>query len=256
MKTTKLTRRQFLGLSAGTASLLTADALWIEPSAIKTRFVQIAHDRPTHRLVQFSDTHHKGDRAYLADAVKTINALSPDVVCFTGDLVEQASHLPEALEILRGIKSPMYGVPGNHDYTSQADFKVINQAFAATGGRWLLNENVILDNGEVNLIGATCSDPKVLLPLPGAKNVVLMHYPEFVEKLDGKNFDLIMAGHSHGGQVRLPIYGAIVLPKGTGRYDLGLFHTPSGPLYVNPGLGFVTVDVRFNCRPEITVFEV
>ena len=256
MKTSKLTRRQFLGLSAGTASLLTADALWIEPSAIKTRFVQITHDRPTHRLVQFSDTHHKGDRAYLVEAVATINGLSPDFVCFTGDLVEQAHFAPEALEILKGIKSPLYGVPGNHDYTSGTDFKAINEAFATTGGRWLLNENIVLDGGAINLIGSTCSSPNMLVGLPNAKNIAMIHYPEFVEKLKGKNFDLIMAGHSHGGQVRLPIYGAIYVPKGTGRYDMGLYHTPVGPLYVNPGLGFVTVDVRFNCRPEITVFEV
>ncbi len=256
MKTTKLTRRQFLGLSAGTASLLTADAIWIEPSAIKTRFVQITHDRPTHRLVQFSDTHHKGDRAFLAEAVKTINALSPDFVCFTGDLVEQSQFAAEALEILQGIKSPLFGVPGNHDYTSGTDFKIINDAFATTGGRWLQNENVTLDGGQIHLIGSTCSDPEFLVPQPNTKNIALIHYPEFVEKLEGKKFDLVMAGHSHGGQVRLPIYGAIYVPKGTGRYDMGLYHTPSGPLYVNAGLGFVTVDVRFNCRPEITVFEV
>ncbi len=256
MKTTKLTRRQFLGFSAGAASLLSADAIWIEPTAIKTRFVQINHDRPTHRLIQFTDTHHKGDHAYLTEAVSIINALSPDYVCFTGDLVEQDQFVAEALEILKGIKSPMYGVPGNHDYTSGADFKQINAAFASTGGRWLLNENMMLDGGQINLIGSTCSDPRVLVPLPGAKNIAMIHYPEFVEKLDGKNFDLILAGHSHGGQVRVPFYGAIYLPKGTGRYEMGLYHTPAGPLYVNPGLGFVTVDVRFNCRPEITVFEV
>jgi len=256
MKTTKLTRRQFLGLSAGSASLLTADALWIEPSSIKTRFLQLTDDRPTHRIVQFSDVHHKGDRAYLTEAVNIINELSPDFVCFTGDLVEQADYLTEALDVLKGIKSPLYGVPGNHDYTSTADFKVIDQAFMETGGRWLLNENMVLENGEVNLIGAVCDQPKLVQPVPGATNIVMMHYPQFVENLDDKNFDLMLAGHSHGGQVRVPFVGAVILPKGTGKYDLGLFHTKAGPLYVNPGLGYLHLDVRFNCPPEITVFEV
>jgi hypothetical protein len=256
MKNTKLTRRQFLGLTAGSASLLAADAFWIEPSAIKTRFVQLPHDEPTQRIVQFSDVHHKGDRAYLAEAVKKINALSPDFVCFTGDLVEKAEHLPEALEVLKGIKSPIYGVPGNHDYTSNADFKAINEAFVETGGRWLLNENLVLDHGRINLIGAVCDQSKMVQALPGATNIVLMHYPDFVEKLDDKNFSLMLAGHSHGGQVRVPFLGAVILPKGTGSYDLGLFHTKSGPLYVNPGLGYLHLDVRFNCPPELTVFEV
>jgi predicted MPP superfamily phosphohydrolase len=256
MKTTKLTRRHFLGLTVGSASLLGADAFWIEPSSIKTRFVQLARGETTHRIVQFSDTHHKGDRAYLAEAVRQINALSPDVVCFTGDLVEHSEHLEETLDVLKGIKAPMYGVPGNHDYTSGADFPTINAAFVSTGGRWLLNENVALDGGQLNIIGAVCDRPDAVQPLPGAKNVVLMHYPEFVEKLEGKNLDLMLAGHSHGGQVRLPFVGAIILPKGTGAYQMGLYHTAAGPLYVNAGLGCLHLDVRFNCPPEISVFEV
>ncbi|HVU38369.1 MAG TPA: metallophosphoesterase [Opitutales bacterium] len=258
MKTTvsKLTRRQFLGFSAGAAALLTGDAVLIEPSSIKTRFVKLADGDSTHRIVHFSDVHHKGDRAYLAEAVAQINQLSPDLVCFTGDLVEEARHLPEALEELKKIKAPLFGVPGNHDYTSGADFRVINDAFVTTGGRWLLNENVALDGGQINLIGAVCDQPKFVQPLPGAKNVVLMHYPVFVSNLDGRTFDLMLAGHSHGGQVRLPLYGAIILPEGVGKYDLGLFQTDSGPLYVNPGLGWLHLDVRFNCRPELTVFEV
>jgi len=192
----------------------------------------------------------------LQEAVKQINALSPDYVCFTGDLVEQAEHVSEALEVLKGIKAPLYGVPGNHDYLSQADFKLINDAFATTGGRWLLNENVPLDGGQINLIGAVCDQENIVQPLAGAKNIVLMHYPVFVSKLEGRTFDLMLAGHSHGGQVRVPLYGAIVLPAGVGHYEMGLYHTASGPLYVNPGLGYLYLDVRFNCRPEITVFEV
>jgi hypothetical protein len=82
-----------------------------------------------------------------------------------------------------------------------------------------------------------------------------MHYPAWIEKLEGKGFDLVLAGHSHGGQVRLPFYGPVFLPFGVGRYDLGLFRTVSGPLYVNSGIGWFPVPIRFNCRPEITVFE-
>jgi len=257
MKTpAKLSRRQFIGVAAGTASVLATDAFCIEPSLIKTRFVSLTQGAPaTHRLVQFSDTHHKGDRAYLASAVEQINALSPDFVCFTGDLIEHSEHLPEALEVLKNIDAPVYGVPGNHDYVSHADFGLINDAFATTGGRWLLNEKVSID-GKINLIGAICDNPSFCQPVEGMKNIVLMHYPEFVDKLADKQFDLMLAGHSHGGQIRLPVFGAVILPKGVGRYDMGMFHTQAGPLYVNAGLGCLYVDIRFNCRPEITVFEV
>ena len=67
----------------------------------------------------------------------------------------------------------------------------------------------------------------------------------------------MLAGHSHGGQVRIPFYGPVVVPFGVDEYDLGWFSTPNGPLYVNPGIGYIYVyNFRFNCRPEITVIEV
>ena len=84
---------------------------------------------------------------------------------------------------------------------------------------------------------------------------MLIHYPEWIDKLNGDKFDIALAGHSHGGQVRVPFLGAPVLPYGVGRYDLGMFQTVSGPLYVTAGIGWFYLNVRFNCRPEIAVFE-
>ena len=69
--------------------LAVADAKWVEPKWVKTRRVRLGHGKPTHRVVHFTDVHHKGDRAYLAAVVRKINALSPDFVCFTGDLIEE-----------------------------------------------------------------------------------------------------------------------------------------------------------------------
>jgi len=82
-----------------------------------------------------------------------------------------------------------------------------------------------------------------------------MHYPAWVQNLSTEKYDLMLAGHSHGGQVRVPFYGALMVPFGVGRYDLEMFPTASGPLYVNPGIGWFPVPIRFNCRPAITVFE-
>jgi len=66
---------------------------------------------------------------------------------------------------------------------------------------------------------------------------------------------LVLAGHSHGGQVRLPFYGPLIVPFGVGRYDLGWFQTAASPLYDNAGIGYFHLNVRFNCRPEITGFD-
>jgi predicted MPP superfamily phosphohydrolase len=254
----RFSRRKFLAAALFSSPLLAlADAKWLEPAWVKIRRMRLGTGKPTHRVVHFTDVHHKGDRDYFRGIVKKINELSPDLVCFTGDLIEEAKHLAEALEILEGIKSPMYGVPGNHDYWSKAPFDGIARVFAATGGGWLLDGQQVTKDGKFSINGATCLGSKQasIRIEPKTRNIFLMHYPIWIENLATQKFDLILAGHSHGGQVRLPLYGALMLPFGVGRYDMGLFHTASGPLYVNPGLGWFPVSIRFNCRPEITVFE-
>jgi predicted MPP superfamily phosphohydrolase len=253
----KLSRRRFLVLAAmASPALVCADAEWIEPHWVKVRSIKLTQEKPTHRIIHITDIHHKGDRAYLESVVRKINALSPDAVCFTGDLIEEKKFVPEALRILEAIKSPLYGVPGNHDYLSQAVFGEFTKAFARTGGAWLMDEQAMTEDGKIQIAGATClhGAPSALAPRPGVKNLLLLHYPLLAERVKHK-FDLMLAGHSHGGQVRLPFYGAVVLPYWVGRYEVGMFRLAAGPLYVNPGLGWLATPIRFNCRPEITVFE-
>jgi predicted MPP superfamily phosphohydrolase len=235
-----------------------ADAKWLEPEWVKVRRVRLGTGKPTHRFVHCTDIHHKGDRAYLQSVIKRINAASPEFVCFTGDLIEEKAFLAEALELIGTIRSPVYGVPGNHDYWSKAAFADFSKAFEATGGRWLIDQQIVTPDGKFCLLGATCffSDRVPLKPVSTTKNIFLMHYPAWVKRLTGNAYDVVLAGHSHGGQVRLPFYGPVHLPFGVDEYDMGMFKTTSGPLYVNPGIGWYPYPIRFNCRPEITVFEI
>ena len=255
-------RRRFLATAgaalAGVSLATAADATLIEPTDLKIQRLRIGDGQPAHRFIHFTDLHYKGNRTYAETVVKTVNSLSPDFVCFTGDIMEQVKFLPPALEILSGIKSPMFGVPGNHDYEARAPFDVIARCFAATGGAWLLDEQRLIAGGKINLIAATCRSKYVPLPPsnPNAKNIALMHYPVWIKNFGTQKFDLALAGHSHGGQVRLPLMGALFLPHYVDGYDLGMFHTNAGPLYVNPGIGWIFVDARLNCPPEITVFEI
>ncbi len=254
----RLSRRRFLlGGLVGAPLAALGDAAFVEPGWIKVRTLRLTESRPKHRLVHFTDLHHKGDHAYLDRIVARINSLSPDVVCFTGDLIEDKAYLSEALAGLARIKSPMYGVPGNHDYWAKVPFDGIARCFASTGGAWLIEETRVTASGNLTIIGSACLKASALPPppSPGSKNVLLVHYPAWVKHLAGLNYDLILAGHSHGGQVRIPFYGAIMVPFGVEQYEVGLFRTASGPLYVNPGLGWFPVPLRFNCRPEITVIE-
>ena len=134
MKFGKISRRRLLFYSILAAPALAgADAECLEPHWVKVRTLRMSRENPTHRVVHFTDVHHKGDRAYLESVVRQINALAPDVVCFTGDLIEKAAFLPETLELLGRIKAPLYGVPGNHDYWSGANFGGDQEMFRRDG---------------------------------------------------------------------------------------------------------------------------
>lgn len=250
----KLRRRQLLRLSLGTALGWCLLEPWVlEPYWLRIKKLRVGK-AISHRIVHISDIHHKGNRRYLKKVVEIVNALSPDFVCFTGDWVEQATHVREALEIMSAIRHPVYSVPGNHDYSSGAAFEAIAQFCQSTGGAWLVDQDTLSRDGQMQIIGATGSQLQLPPLKQSLKRLLLVHYPLFAERAKG-NFDLVLAGHSHGGQVRVPFWRALVLPYDVGPYDLGLFQTKAGPLYVNPGIGTFYLPVRAWCRPEITVIE-
>lgn len=212
--------------------------------------------RPNLRVVHFTDVHYRGDEGRLQDVVDAINGLHPDVVVFTGDLVEEARHLASALDVLSGVRAPLYGIPGNQDHGARADFAAARRAFAATGGRWLQDESTTAAGGRLCITRLDRLGPAAMArPAGSAFHVVLMHYPTWADRLSFAA-DLMLAGHSHGGQVRLPLVGALVRPHGVGPYELGWYATRAGPLYVNPGIGCLGFNVRLNCRPELAVFEI
>ena len=251
----KITRRRFMRLALyGTPAALAADAFGLEPGWLQVRRIKMTKSKPTLRLLQFTDVHFKGNVDYLQSVVDRINSLAPDIVCFTGDIIEETEWLAPALKLFAQVKAPMFGVPGNHDHWSGADFALIGECFKKNGGQWLVNERADLPKFGLNIIGVDRM-PASFPPADERKNIVLVHYPEWADKLSGFRYDLVLAGHSHGGQVRIPFYGAVIVPFSTGNYELGRFNTLAGPLYVNPGIGTFYLDARFNCRPELTVFE-
>jgi predicted MPP superfamily phosphohydrolase len=250
---TKITRRKFLGLSAlALPAALGADARFIEPTSLRVTKFNLAGGGDC-RFVHFTDFHHKGDVRYAAEVVRTINELAPEFVCFTGDLVEEARFAQEALGFIQQIKAPVYGSPGNHDYWSHVSFPEFERAFAATGGGWLVDRTVVLPRHDLELVGMARGGVHSFTEPQAPRQVLLLHYPAMADTLGGRRFDLILAGHSHGGQVRLPFYGALMVPHGVGPYQLGYYETPGGPLYVNGGIGTYRIPLRLNCRPEITV---
>jgi predicted MPP superfamily phosphohydrolase len=228
-------------------------ARYVEPHWLKIRTVRLGHGKHTLRVCHISDLHYTpADRRYLERVCREIRKLKPDLVCFTGDLADSAALAREALELLVQLGCPVYGVSGNHDIFDRTLYET---AFAATGGQWLENQTVALPGG-CGTIGGLMRQSITALPVTDPRpRILLVHTPHTVADLHGQRYDLILAGHSHGGQIRLPFVGAFFVPYGLGPYDKGLFHTPVGPLYVNPGLGTFCIPARFLCRPEITLVE-
>ena len=253
MRMLKLGNRTLLRLALyALPSVCVVDGFLVEPGWIRTRKIDLGGRGPTHRLVHFTDLHYKGDRATLQGIVYKINMLDPDFVCFTGDIVDEKARLSDALKLIRKIRRPVFGGPGNHEYWCGAPFDEIAEAFQATGGAWLVDQAVESPDGKVIIVGASSHDAAFIKKRPTGKSLLLTHYPAFVDLVKGATFDLILAGHSHGGQLRIPFWGAVAVPWGTGPYEMGFYQTAAGPLYVNPGIGTFYLPVRLFCRPEIT----
>ena len=225
-------------------------ARYIEPTWLCVRHVRLSQV-PTVRVIHITDIHFKGDTQYLEKVVRIINGTDADLVCFTGDLIEDAVFLKEALRILSKVNKPMYGIPGNHDEWVIRSFDDYRAVFQATGGQWLDKISVPIPSRKVELVTMACmNEPKQ----PGYKRILLEHYPGAVTQIRNEHFDLILSGHTHGGQVRIPFVSRYVLPC-EDTYDRGLFQTSCGPLYVNPGIGTYHTNMRFRCRPEIAVID-
>ncbi len=211
------------------------------------------------RLVFISDLHYRGDTDYLRRIVAEIDVLNPDMVLHGGDLVERPERLAGALEILSGLDAPLYAVLGNHEYWGGIDENLLDSGLRRTGGRLLKDSWVAL--GGCAIIGLDdyySGRPNVDAGFNGTDSfarILCIHEPRGMDLLEGRSYALALSGHSHGGQVRLPLLGAILLPPNVRPYQLGRYELPGGPLLVSSGLGTWHLDVRFLCRPEIVLIS-
>ena len=256
LKWNPMSRRRFLTLALAAAPTISlASTVALDQNRLRVSRFNLHVSTAPCKLVQISDLHHRGDTSFADSIIKAIRIEQPDFVCFSGDLVDTSDHLAEALEVIRAIGFPVYGIPGNHDHFSSNTFCRHNRAFESTRGAWLMNQSILSHDKSTEIVGLDGFYSPSLDPLRTMRRIVLTHFPAVADRLSGTKSSLVLAGHSHGGQIRMPIIGPLYLPYGVGVYDHGLFKTRSGPLHVSAGLGTSTVRVRFNCRPEITVFE-
>lgn len=276
----RFSRRRFLQLSALGAGGLLAYSAEFERHHLEIthRTVELARLSPAldgMRIAQISDIHYEQftEPYYVREVVAHINRLAPDLVLLTGDFISEgpASDWRDAqmsepcAEVLSGIKCPQrWCVLGNHD--ARVNPEIVTAALESHGLPVLANAHVPFERNGARLwiagvkdVGV--SDPDLHQATPHGlqtahEPVILMaHEPDFADRVVRHGgVDLMLSGHTHGGQIRLPFVGALYLPPLGRKYVQGLFHLQNGlQLYVNRGIGSVGVPFRFDCRPELTM---
>jgi predicted MPP superfamily phosphohydrolase len=262
---------------AGAAALVGAGGLLyareVEPRRLEVVRLEVTLPRLAaafdgYRVAQIGDLHLDdwSKPARLDRISEMVNAESPDLVAITGDFASYSARRLDTGRLvgaLGRLLAPDGGLAilGNHDYLT--DVKLIRQCIREAGLTELINEVATLRRGGSYLHVAGIDDVMegrsrldlVLgkLPEDGAA-VLLAHEPDFADVAAATGrFDLQLSGHSHGGQVRVPLLGRAVLPPFSQRYTRGLHRVGGMLVYTNRGLGTVHARLRFGCRPEITV---
>lgn len=276
-----ITRRKFLKISlvsavttavAGVGGFGYAHDIetgWIEIVSLDLTLPRLSPAFDGYKLVQFSDIHVDGGKTndHLKRVVELVNAQQPDAITITGDFVTHTNaggisqSLVEPLSQL-AAKDITVAILGNHDHWTDAEG--VRAVLRQSGITDLSNTTYTIErDGEVlHLAGVDdywerldrLDDVLARLPDEGAA-VLLAHEPDYadISAATGR-FDLQLSGHSHGGQVVIPLIGPIVLPPYGEKYPIGRYQVGNMIQYTNRGIGTISPAVRFNCRPEITVF--
>ena len=266
-----MNRRQFI-LGAGATALAatavgsTVLAHEIGTHRLRERFVRlsIGLTRPL-RVAALGDIHFdpRYEEEYLADVMARLNALTADLILYTGDFVTRTTQRMDDLARILATGNARLGsfaALGNHDHWSGAGAVV--RSLDRQGIRVLRNACYKLPEQELAYLSALDSywgghpNPTVLAQTPAnSRHILLVHEPDPFQFLNDPRIALQISGHTHGGQVRLPALGALILPSYGRLFQEGLYTLNGRRLYVNPGIGTLSPHVRINCPPEITVFE-
>jgi predicted MPP superfamily phosphohydrolase len=273
-----LTRRAFLGAAGAVTVGLALDAgeigrhdLVIERRAI--RIPRLPEAFSGLRIAQISDIHFAEytEPSFVERVVREVNALGADIVVLTGDFVTMAPvfkseaeyYAPVVAQHLAKITCPFrYAVMGNHDWMVNA--AVVTESLESVGITVLANENLPFERdgarlwiaGTADALSQECDIPRSL-PKHAQHDrepvVLMLHEPDLLPAVAQLNaVDLMLSGHTHGGQVRLPFLPPIMLPPLGRHFVEGHFQMGRTQLYVNRGIGAVALPFRFRCPAEIT----
>jgi predicted MPP superfamily phosphohydrolase len=237
------------------------DACFVEPYSVETtRHRVTAAVRSPVVLAHLSDLHLHGFGPRERHVVEVLDREHPDVIVVTGDTVDEGTTEP-AREFLGHLHAPLgvWVVNGNWENWRKPAHE--RDTYASLGATLLVNEGRLVRpdiwvagvddsmSGHADLGAALRGAPS------DAVKLALFHSPEYFDAV-APRIDLAFAGHTHGGQVRLPFFGPPWLPPGSGRFVAGWYSGANARLYVSRGIGMSIASLRFLCRPEIALISI
>lgn len=228
------------------------------------------------KIVHFSDLHYNRaiDIKKVKSIIEEINLINPDIVVFTGDLIDKDAKLnnndyTELSKLLENINSKYgkYAILGNHDY--QKDKEEIIKIYNNSDFKYLDNSNDIIYSennqkifiGGINTVTHHQDDLDKAMTVNNEEDadykIILVHEPDITDDIvKDYQVNLILAGHSHNGQVRLPIIGAIYTPPYAKKYYDNYYNIDGTNLYISSGIGVSTVNYRLFNHPSINFYRI
>ena len=237
---------------------------WLDVTHLRLRTSKVVPGAGPVRIVHLSDLHCDPSPRLERSVVEAARAAAPDLIFFTGDCINTPEALPlfrRTMTTLAGI-APTYVIKGNYDVWYWTDL----DRFGGTGVHELDGDSVLLDVKGVPLriagsaFGSDASLDRALRDCGDRRfTIFLDHSPHRIPEAADRRVDLVLSGHIHGGQVALPLYGALVTLTPTGkRFERGLYEVGDTRAYVSRGIGMeggIMPRVRFWARPELTVID-
>ena len=221
------------------------------------------------KFVQISDLHNASFGKDNIRLINTINEQRPDIIVITGDLVDSNhTDIEKALNFAQEMakKYPVYYITGNHEYwLSEYDRNEMLSGLSDMGVVILNDEAVTISigNDSFNLVGLDNNSLQsdiltgIIAEHEEELNIVLAHEPQYINRYSKAGADLVLAGHVHGGQFRLPFVGGILAPEFGffPQYDAGMYTENGTTMVVSRGIGNSVIPVRINDFPEIVCIE-
>jgi len=261
-----------VGISGGTyyyAREIEPYLLHIQKEVIASSKISMSYDG--FKIVQFSDTHigFHYSLEKINKIISQINQQEPDVIVFTGDLVDNPENYRWNKELIKQLKSltasyGKYWIYGNHDHggygtnilkdtMDEADFKLLKNEHEVIE---LDNDRIIIAGVDDVILGNPSIEDALNGTSPDLFTLLLAHEPDYADTAINYPIDVQLSGHSHGGQVQLPFIGHLYTPAYAEKYVEGkyLLNHDQFTLFVNKGIGTTRLPYRFLCKPEIHVY--